>query len=236
MSAFARLNRIPQLNVQRPIIVLTLGLTAISAALLSAQKLSFEVGPVAGIVFSDWHVPDVRGPTASRRGFVGGGFLTMRISTYLAFEAQLLYVRKGTDFRGSYTATYKQDYIEIPVLIRGTYPLAGVRFASTIFAGPAVAFQTSCTFSSTSFSGPGYQILAITIPCDSVWSKSTNASMTHSDALLVFGGGLNVGPFALLARYDLGLTKLITQGTTPQDYKTKAWLLSVGFGMTLGKR
>jgi len=59
--------------------------------------------------------------------------------------------------------------------------------------------------------------------------------MRHTDALLVFGGGLNVGPVALFVRYDLGLTKLIVQGT-PQDVKTEAWLMSAGFRLPVGKR
>lgn len=61
--------------------------------------------------------------------------------------------------------------------------------------------------------------------------------MRHTDALVVFGGGFNVGSFALLARYDLGLTNLITTRIgTRRDVKTKAWLMSAAFRLRLGKR
>ena len=36
--------------------------------------------------------------------------------------------------------------------------------------------------------------------------------MKHTDALMLFGGGFDVGPVALLARYDLGLTRFFVQG------------------------
>jgi hypothetical protein len=60
--------------------------------------------------------------------------------------------------------------------------------------------------------------------------------MKHKDALLVFGGGFHLGPVALQARYDLGVTKFLTRQTTVFDYKTRAWLLTAGYRLSLGRR
>ncbi len=220
----------------RAIILLTLGELAQATHPALAQKLSFAVGPMAGVALGSWRGSDVRGTAGFRTSFVGGGFATLAINKYFALEPQVLYVQKGTELTGPPSVTYTQDYVEIPLLITGTYPLAGsMRFAPTIFAGPAVAFQTSCRFSSSGGTFPGGQYVPVNdARCDSLYA-GVGASMRHTDALLVFGGGLNVGPVALFVRYDLGLTKLIVQGT-PQDVKTEAWLMSAGFRLPVGKR
>lgn len=132
------------------IALFTLGVLALAVRPAHAQHLSFGVGPVAGVVSASWRGSDTRGGARARASFVGGGFVTIGIGRYFALEPQVLYVRKGTELPWSgVTVTYKQDYVEIPLLITGTYPLGPLGIAPTIFAGPAVAFQTSCKFSST---------------------------------------------------------------------------------------
>jgi len=150
----------------------------------------------------------------------------------------VLHVPKGANLAGPPPdLTYTQDYVEIPLLITGKYPLAGsMRFAPTIFAGPAVAFQTSCTFTSGGGTFPGGVYVPVNgARCDSILAQ-TGSSLRHTDALLVFGGGFHVGPLVLLARYDLGLTRLFVVQMTPVDIKTKAWLMSAGFRLPIGKR
>lgn len=226
----------------RAIILGTLGALALSAGPALAQKLSVDVGPVAGVVSASWRGSDTRGGAGQlRRSFFGGGFVTIGIGKYFALEPQVLYVQKGTELTGSgVTVTYKQDYVEIPLLITGKYPLGPMRFTPTIFAGPAVAFQTSCRFSSTGTSGPGFVVFPVSdANCDSLLAAAHTGAMRHTDALLVFGGGFDVGPLALLARYDLGLTRFFLQTPSlrpPLDIKTKAWLVSAGFRLRFGKR
>lgn len=233
--------RLPLRN--RAIALLTLGELALAVRPAHAQHFSFDVGAVAGIVSASWRGSDTRGGARARTSFVGGAFVTIGIGKYLALEPQVLYVRKGTELTESgITVTYKQDYVEIPLLITGKYPLGPMGFAPTIFAGPAVAFQTSCRFSSTGTSGPGFQVFPVNdANCDSLLAAEPGqpASMRHTDAILVFGGGFNVGPVALLARYDLGLTRFFVQKPplpSPLDIRTKAWLVSAGFRLPFGKR
>jgi hypothetical protein len=220
------------------ITLLTAGTVALAANPARAQHLSFDVGPLAGVAIGSWRGSDVRGP-GFRTSFVGGAFATIAINQYFSLEPQILYVRKGTTLAGPPPdVTYTQNYVEIPLLITGKYPLAGsMHFAPTIFAGPAVAFQTSCSFSSGGGTFPGGAYVPQNgVRCDSLLS-GTGASMRHTDALVVFGGGFNFGSFGLLVRYDLGLTKLIvTNSGARQDVKTEAWLMSAGFRLRLGKK
>lgn len=231
------MTRLPPGN--RATTLLTLGWLALAAQPAIAQHLSFHVGPMAGVAVASWRGSDVRGgPTGSRTSFVGGGFVTIGIGKIFALETQVLYVRKGTELLAPPTVTYAQDYVEIPLLLTGKFPLAGpMSFTPTIFAGPAVASETSCRFSSGGGTFPGGQYVPVNgARCDSIYAALGAASMRHTDALLVVGGGLNVGPFAALARYDLGLTRLIVTRTGTLDVKTKAWLMSVGLRLPLSKR
>jgi hypothetical protein len=201
-----------------------------------AQKLSLYIGPIAGVAFANWRGADVRDSTRFRTSFVGGGSVIIRFNKYFALEPQVLYLRKGTELiippcgPGAScppTEDYTQKSVELPLLIMGTYPIAGrMHFAPTIFAGPAVAFQTSCTFSS---SGPIRQA-----SCDSLYATE-GASLKHTDALLIFGGGFSVGPVVLLGRYDLGLTKLFVENGFTRDVRSEAFLMSAGVRLRLGK-
>ncbi len=216
------------------LIRLLLALSAVSLALTTnpalAQKLSF--GPIAGVAIANWRGADVHASPSFHTGLMGGGFVALRLHKSFALEAQVLYARKGTvdhdstcAFAGScqaLTASYTQDFIEIPLLFTVALPS---RFAPTISAGPAVAFQTSCTFRST---GPLSEA-----PCDSLFTGAAgHPSMKHTDALLVFGGGFQVGQFGILVRYDQGLTKFLYRGTTDLDFKTKAWLVGVRYRLS----
>lgn len=219
----------------RAIGLLSLGKLMLGAIPVLAQGLSFDVGPIAGVASASWRGADVPDPTRFRTSFVAGGSVNISFNKFFALEAQVLHVRKGTEFiippcgfacSSPPTEDYTQDYVEVPLLFKATYPIAGrMRFAPTIFAGPGVAFQTSCIFSSP---GP---IKRAT--CDSLYAPF-GTSMRNTDALLIFGGGFSVGPVALLGRYDLGLTKLIVQGSR-NDIKSEAWLMTAGVRLRLGK-
>ena len=84
----------------RAIILLTLGELAQATHPALAQKLSFAVGPMAGVALGSWRGSDVRGTAGFRTSFVGGGFATIAINKYFALEPQVLYVQKGTELTG----------------------------------------------------------------------------------------------------------------------------------------
>lgn len=223
----------------RAVILLTL--LGLFPNLALAQKLSF--GPIAGVAISTWRGADVRPVPDYRTGFAGGGFVRIGIYRSFGVEADVLYARKGIADTATtcsaplacqtLTYSYNEDFVEIPLL----FTLAGpTRFAPTIFAGPAVAFLTSCTFRT---SGP-----VGTVPCDSIFSghpgsggsQPPTPSMKHKDALLVFGGGFHLGPVALQARYDLGRTKFVVFHGTTLDSETRAWLINASYRLSLGRR
>jgi hypothetical protein len=194
-----------------------------------AQKLSFDVGPMVGPVFATWRGADVSGSGAKfRTSFAVGGFATINLNKHFAIEPQVLYAQKGTgaDVGGGVTGTFKQHYIEIPVFLKGVFPIQGTtRLAPQVFAGPAVAFQTSCNIKASSGGA------TVEVPCDSVFSGS-GLSSKSTDFIFAFGGGLDVGPIALQVRYDLGLSKLFDASTQP-DIKSEAWLVTAGYRLPL---
>lgn len=214
--------------------VLTLG---VSAAL--AQKVSY--GPVAGAAFSTWRGTNARPSPDYRPGFFGGGFVTLGIYKHVALEAQVLYVRKGMDLTTTtcsfpntcqpYAVSWAQDFIELPLLFSVAVP---TRFAPSLFAGPAVAFLTSCTFHASTPPNETSCDSALTPPPGP--ASPPPVVMGHTDALVVFGGGFHLGQLALVARYDLGLTKFLHRQTTYFDQKTRAWLIGASVDLSRGRR
>jgi Outer membrane protein beta-barrel domain len=213
-----------------PVIAL-LGLGALTLAPrpAGAQNLSFDVGPMVGPVFATWHGADVAGSgTKFRTSLVVGGFATIGINKHFAIEPQLLYAQKGTgiDVGGGIAGTFKQPFIEIPVLLKGVFPIPGTtRLAPQVFAGPAIAFQTACNLKASSGGA------TVEVPCDSLFSGS-GASTKSTDFIFVFGGGLDVGPIALQVRYDLGLSKVF-DASAALDVKSEAWLVTAGYRLPL---
>lgn len=213
-------------------ILVTLLTLASSPAL--TQKVAF--GPLAGVASSTWRGADVHPEPGYRSGFVFGGFVSRRMYKSLGLEADVFYVRKGMhdgtlscpdpgSYCPPYVAMYTEDFVEIPLLVTVSTP---IKFAPAIFAGAAVAFQTSCTFGKSE---------PLVEPCDSIFSGNPGSgsqpptpSMKRNDALLVVGGAFSLGPFTLQARYDLGLTKFVVFHGTTLDYQTRAWLITAGYG------
>src|SRR6266487_235801 len=87
--------RLPVPN--RAITLLILGQVVSDVHPAVAQKVSFRVGPMAGVALATWRGSDVRDSVRVRTGFVGGVFVTISIHKYFAIEPQILYVRKGTE-------------------------------------------------------------------------------------------------------------------------------------------
>ena len=87
--------RLPRRN--RRIALLILGKLALAVRPALAQKLSIDVGPLAGVAVSSWRGAGLRPLPRIRTGFVGGGFFAIRIGKYFALEPQVLYVQKGTN-------------------------------------------------------------------------------------------------------------------------------------------
>jgi hypothetical protein len=147
----------------------------------------------------------------ARNGIVGGVYLTYPVSSTLAFQPELLFAQRGTEasFSGDPTfgnvdATLNLNYVEVPLLLRLDVPTASTGFRPHLYAGPSLAFNTSCSFEADvgGFSGSS--------DCEDADEEFSPKSF---DAGAMIGGGIAF-PFAggrqltVGARYTFGLTNV----------------------------
>jgi len=188
-------------------------------------QTTVHIGPMGGVSFARLHGSDV-GTQKTRTGFAAGGFAEVGLNKNTAVELQAFYVQKGakSDIEGV-DGTFKLDYIEIPLLLKGTYVSEGAtRIAPSVFLGPAVSFKTLCKVKATS--GPA----SAEETCENLGAK-----FKSTDFSVVFGAGVDVGPVAIQGRYDLGLVKI--EDASPQaDVKTSAWIFTAGYRVPIGRR
>jgi hypothetical protein len=80
-----------------------------------------------------------------RDGIAGGAMIAVPITEALAVQAEALFAQKGaySNFSGA-DATFAQDYLEIPLLLRWNAPEFG-RLAPFVLAGPALSVLTRCS-------------------------------------------------------------------------------------------
>jgi hypothetical protein len=91
--------------------------------------------------------PDIS--TSTRTGFMGGAVLEVEFSDIFSVQPEVLYIQKGAKYSDvmpvpsvgdvPFDATFKFDYIEIPVLLKATFGSSS--FRPFVFAGPNVGFK-----------------------------------------------------------------------------------------------
>ncbi len=215
---------------------LWVGVLALFAASLfaapsaSAQgvKLGVKGGVNIAVNIADIGGSDVDslGPTKTKTGFVGGAFVEFMIGDIFAIQPEVLYSQKGIKIDSSSAELkLKVDYIEIPVLLKINIPIEGSKVHPNVYAGPAVAFESSCKFAGSSGS------VSAEVDCD---DPQLGIMTTSTDFGLIFGGGLSfeVGgaEVGVDVRYTLGLTT-IDDDDDPWDLKNKVISImgTVGF-------
>lgn len=157
----------------------------------------------------------------ARTGLVIGGQLTVRVNPLFAVQPEVLYVQKGLEgslaFGGTPVAlTYRNDYLEFPVLAR--LSLGGRSVRPFVLAGPAVAFALACEIDGEA------EGATETIDCD-----EADAEPAGVDVGLVAGGGLEfpigMNSLTLGARYTVGLLEAL-DGTGSRN---RAVAVTLGF-------
>jgi hypothetical protein len=168
---------------------LALGLvSALFAAPVQAQTVEF--GLKGGLNLATGGDSDAGVDAERGARVVAGGFLAFALTPRLWLQPELLYSSRGIEWAGGFGPhSFKQDYLEVPVLARFDIPIEGSALRPSLFAGPALAFEVRCTTRETTCSDFGLE------------TKSP-------DTRLVLGGGLglerNGMRFGLEVRYTLG--------------------------------
>ncbi len=109
------------------------------------------VGVEVGYSRTDLAVGGAGNLLTSRQGAITGAYLHFPLSDALAIRPELLFSLKGGSTvaniagQGEASIDIELAYIELPVLLRASFPTGSVR--PVLFAGPALAIQIGCDFS-----------------------------------------------------------------------------------------
>ncbi|MCX5801035.1 MAG: porin family protein [Candidatus Eisenbacteria bacterium] len=183
-------------------LIVVVVLLAGTAAASAAGEVS--VGVKGGVITSNvTGIPEQWGDAQDYRiSFTGGVFLNYAFDDALSLQPELLYTPKG--FKGNLydgfidvDATPMIDFLELPVLVKYTFP--GARLRPCIFAGPSLGFVVDSNLKISA----GWLATNIDI------SRFTN----DTDFGIVAGAGLDYetsyGVLTFDARYQRGFANII---------------------------
>lgn len=132
-----------------------------------------------------------------RTGFTFGGFVSIPVSPSISIQPEVLYQMKGTKYEEADTsATFKINYIEIPVLIKYNFQTSG-NMTPAIFVGPALGIKASSKLKLEAGSQSGE------VDLENV--KSTDFNVQFGGELGFASGSMT---YFFDFRYYVGLTKI----------------------------
>jgi len=199
-----------------------------TAAALSTQAVAqgaSEVGParlglLGGVnlakVGGDNEMEDVK----NRMGVLLGATFVKPMTANFSLELDALYSMKGfKQSEGGEDATFKVNYLEIPILARIELGKAGAA-SPHLYAGPAIGLRIGCEA----------EFMGVSVKCDEFDDEEEIKSLDFGAML---GGGVDVpmgnNTFTVGVRYTLGLAKISEES----DAKNRAIGLYAGFSMPL---
>src|SRR6478672_12014440 len=208
-------------------VILTLVLSVPFVPSLTRAQRTGEMtfGVMAGVQFStlsqDPEATEVE--YSHKTGLLAGAFLGIPLTGAVSIEPQALFSQKGADVKGTGANSAKEgsiriNYIEVPVLLKLSFPGSMSSVTPFVFAGPAVAFKVSCKAEGV--------ILAITGDRDCEETELF-ADVKSTDFSGTVGAGIKFGAmsqvFILDARYTHGFTNIIDDSSGNRDIKNRAF-------------
>lgn len=195
----------------------------------SAAGQGLDIGAEAGINVSDLTVEDDEGntETETRTGLRVGAVLRWGFSPLLGLQTGGYYSEKGaTAVEAGTDLGIDLAYVEVPLLLTVSIPTGPSPLTPRLYAGPQVAFETSCELAGSS--GP----FSVSSSCEDAVDEGIGLDPASTDLSVVLGGGLDLsaGPGALTvdARYDLGLSD-INEFEGTEGLKNRAFSVSAGY-------
>jgi opacity protein-like surface antigen len=176
-------------------LVMVLGVS-LSTAVYSASSMemvstkTLHVGVEAGMTFSNINSPsDIQ--TTNRTGFAAGALIELPLAPLLSAQLEALYVQRGANVvtAGNLEYSIKSDTLEIPVFAKLTL---NESISPFLIAGPVAIFNLN---NRVELNTPGS-------------TTSLGYDPKTVDFAVAFGGGVDLGPVFLSARYTLGITEL----------------------------
>lgn len=185
------------------------------STLQSTPRVGFIVG-VNRATFSG----HTYGTPLNHTGFAAGVMAALPVAPRFAIQPELMLTMKGahSDSAGI-SATYKVDYVEVPLLARFEIPISG-RVKPFVYGGPGFAYRTSCTIEGHYHPGAvfGFAGDYFIVGCDEEARQGQRASpgvnYSKADVDGIIGGGLafQVGgrTMTVSTRYDVGFVKFLS--------------------------
>src|SRR5262245_15125375 len=167
----------------------------------------------------------------SEQGLNFGGTVPLIHIGWVSLVPEVYYSQKGAkqfDPADATTFDFGLDYIEVPVLVKVSFPIKGW-LRGYVDGGPTYAWNVDCSVSAISATGTG--TLSET-ECGQTF-RSYNTAMQKADRGIAGGGGLDfavpgLGGLNLDARVVRGLSR-VREGTTGNDIKNQAFSLMLGW-------
>lgn len=162
-------------------------------------------------------------PWKTKKGLIGGAFISLELLKGLSIQPEVLYVQKGArlvDTEYDFEARFNFEYLEVPVLLKVDLNLEGSAVVPSIFFGPFFSFNNKANVT--------------LIEASLEETEDIKADLEKSEYGLTFGMMLvqkwGPGKFLVDVRYDLGLTNiLIPESGWTDTMKTRTWLFMAGY-------
>lgn len=204
-----------------------LGAAAAGAAAQSVPLVAKRpgIGIMAGVNLAKISGDDV-GSADNRTGFLGGVYVTFHVTNTFAIQPEAVYSQRGAseDLGTDASATFKMDYIDIPVLLRYDIPVVGP-IRPFFVAGPAFGLQVKCA---VGVDGSG---ASASVDCDRLAQDSEVQFENKTfDLSGVVGAGLDfrLGGHTLMlgARYQHGFSDVVKDASV----RSRTWSVVAGLG------
>ena len=197
-----------------------LSLTLFLASFIPPLNAQVQLGVQGGINLTDVNMTQEDFKTAIRTRAILGGIISYNFSPVLSLQLEPAYVQKGASVNATVDissildgaiidgeATFSANYIEIPVLLKASFPAGIVR--PYLIAGATVAFLLGdAKFNLEKATLYGIDIISL-LPSD---LREQTFKIKNTDFIVNFGAGITI-PLWLVdifieGRYDIGLTDI----------------------------
>lgn len=198
------------------------GIAVLAALFLFAAPAAGQglgLGVEAGLNFSNFDVEGAEVDTESVTGLRVGGVLRLGMGSLFGLQSGLYYAERGTEtpIEDVTDGEFSLNYFEVPLFLTLTIPTGPSPITPRIYAGPQVAFETSCEVSAAD----------VSVDCDD--GDFFERESTEFSGAVGVGVDLDAGPGALTvdARYVRGFTDI--DSTDDAEVKNTVLALSAGY-------
>jgi len=177
------------------------------------RRDELQIGFKAGANISNVYDKQGQDFTAdSKAGFVGGGFLSIPIGTYLGVQPEVLFSQKGFSATGKgdssqYSFNKTENWLDIPILFQFK-PAPDVY----LLAGPEYSYLLSNTYTYTNG-----------VTSESTQQQFSNDNIRHNVLGLVLGLDINIGMGVLSGRVGWDLQDNNGDGTSTLPRYRNVW-------------